>query len=327
MSGIQEYNQKYIRKINKVLEGQPDHIKGFANYMNETALSTRYAYLHDVINFVNKVNKPLEDLRFDDFSGYISSLEYKENGEPVTSSYRIAIYSAIKKYCKYLYVTNRIPENFMKDVERPRSIESQKTIQKRENGFLTKKEIAKYIHSVENNQSNRYRQPSEKWNKRDKAIIMVFLATGIRCSALMKLDIANVDFRNKNLIVTDKGGKVRIIDIPNDVLGAIKDWLEIRSDIIDDDYPALFISNRRKRMEPLSIYNVVHKYSNNIARKNITPHKLRATYGTQLYKETGDIYFVQDCMGHSNPKTTELYVRGENHTSKRASDIMGRMLV
>ena len=79
-------------------------------------------------------------------------------------------------------------------------------------------------------------------------------------------------------------------------------------------------------MDSTSIYNVVKKYSKNINGKNITPHKLRATYGTQLYNETGDIYFVQDCMGHSNPKTTELYVRDKKENRKKASDIMAKMI-
>ena len=60
--------------------------------------------------------------------------------------------------------------------------------------------------------------------------------------------------------------------------------------------------------------------------KNITPHKLRATYGTQLYNKTGDIYFVQECMGHSNPKVTELYVRDKKENTKRAGDIMDKLL-
>ena len=60
--------------------------------------------------------------------------------------------------------------------------------------------------------------------------------------------------------------------------------------------------------------------------KNITPHKLRATYGTQLYNKTGDIYFVQQCMGHTNPKTTELYVRERKQNTKRASDIMDKLI-
>ena len=115
--------------------------------------------------------------------------------------------------------------------------------------------------------------------------------------------------------------------MPDELVYDIEEWLSIRAKEIKDDEQALFISNRRRRMDQLSISNVVKKYSKVIEDKHITPHKLRATYGTQLYNETGDIYFVQECMGHSNPKTTELYVRGKKKNMKKASDIMSKMLV
>lgn len=79
-------------------------------------------------------------------------------------------------------------------------------------------------------------------------------------------------------------------------------------------------------MDQTSISRAVNKYSITIKGKHITPHKLRATYGTQLYNITKDIYFVQQCMGHSNPKTTELYVREDNKDRKKASDIMSGLI-
>ena len=79
-------------------------------------------------------------------------------------------------------------------------------------------------------------------------------------------------------------------------------------------------------MDEVTVYNVIKKYADCIPEKNISPHKLRATYGTQLYNKTGDIYFVQECMGHSNPKTTELYVREKKQNTKKASEIMGKFL-
>lgn len=325
-SGLQEFNKKYINKINNVLKNQPEIIKGFVNYMSDVALTTKYAYMHDVINFINKVNKPVEELTFDDFSDYIAGLEYKENGDPVTSSYRIAVYSALKKFNLYLYTTKRIPEYYMANIKRPKTIESQNTIEKRQNGFLTKTEISKYIYTVERNNVNKYRQVGQIWNKRDMLIIKIFLNTGIRCSALSKLDKSSIDFKNKTLIVTDKGSKVNKYDLSDDILDELEEWIYIRETEIKDTDSALFISNRRRRMDPITIYNVVNKYSKNISDKKITPHKLRATYGTQLYNETRDIYFVQECMGHSNPKTTELYVRDKKQNFKKASEIMSKIV-
>ena len=211
-------------------------------------------------------------------------------------------------------------------IEKPKNVESQETIKKREKGFLTQTEIMEYLQTVEDNIVNDYRNVSDIWNKRDLIIIKVFLSTGIRCSALSKLDISSVDLKNKTLIVTDKGSKVKLYDLTDEVIEDLKEWIEMRNSITTDEVSALFISNRKRRMDPITIYNVVNKYSKDIKDKHITPHKLRATYGTQLYNETGDIYFVQDCMGHKDPRTTELYVRGKKQNLKKASDIMGRII-
>ena len=327
MSGIQEFNYKYIKRINNNLKDQPDYIKGFINNMTNSSLTTKYTYLLDVINFTKKINKPVELLTLDDFSNYIADLEYKENGEQVTSSYRIAIYSALKKFSQYLYERKKIPEDYMLYVKKPKAIESEKTIMKRKNGFLTEREVSKYIQTVKNNDINKYRQINEIWNKRDLLIIKIFLATGIRCSALNKLDKSSIDFDEKILTVTDKGNKVKPFKLSDELIDCIIEWLNIREEKIKDNDSALFISNRKKRMDQRSISNVVKKYSKNIKNKNITPHKLRATYGTQLYKVTGNIYFVQRSMGHVNPKTTELYIRGvEEQDSQQAMDIMSQMI-
>ena len=75
-----------------------------------------------------------------------------------------------------------------------------------------------------------------------------------------------------------------------------------------------------------SISDVTKKYAFTIKGKNISPHKLRATYGTMLYNKTKDLYFVQKCMKHSSPKTTEIYIRGEGKENAEASEIMSKLL-
>ena len=326
MSGLQEFNNKYIKMINASLVGQPDCLKGFVSYMSNKSLTTRYAYLHNIIRFLEKVNKDVSELTLDDFAIYISDLEYRDNGKRSTSSYVIAVYSALKKFCKYLFDNKKIAENYMLYIEKPKKVESQETIKKREKGFLTQTEIMEYLQTVEDNIVNDYRNVSDIWNKRDLIIIKVFLSTGIRCSALAKLDVTSIDFNNGILTVTDKGDKVNTFVLGDELLDDIKEWLDMRKEQINDDNNALFISNRKKRMDQSSISNVVKKYSKYIKGKHITPHKLRATYGTQLYNATGDIYFVQECMGHTNPKTTELYVRDKKQNTRKAMDIMSQIL-
>lgn len=327
MNGRDEYNVKYLNKINKILSEQPAYLSGYTNSLTDTTVSTKYTYLNNVIGFINFINKDVSDLNFDDFISYIAKTEYKPNGENTSSSYRIAIYSALKRFSNYLFISGKINNDYMLSIKRPSNFESSKTVEKRSKGYLTEKEIDTYLRTVQTNVIHEFRQVGDAWNKRDTVIIKLFLFTGIRCSALNNINIDDIDFYNRTLIVMDKGNKVKKYDLPDELISEIEEWINIRSKLLlTNDKQCLFISNRRCRMNQTSINNIIKKYSGEIKGKNITPHKLRATYGTQLYNKTKDLYFVQDCMGHSNPKTTELYIRDKKENMKKASDIMSKII-
>lgn len=328
MNGNLDFNNKYLNKISNVIKNSPEYINGYYYYLNDLSITSRYSYINIVINFMKFTNKDVVQLNFDDFLSYLSHIEYKENGEITTSSYKISVYSALKRFCTYLFSSKKINENYMLNVKRPKSIEFQSTIEKRNAGYLTKNEIKKYLYDVENGVGTRKSMTrQEEWRERDSLIILIFLTTGIRCSALMKLDVNNINTEFKTLTVTDKGSKTKIYNISDEVIRMYYNWIKKRHLLLNGvNEDALFISNQRKRMDQSSIYRIVKKYSKNIKGKNITPHKLRATYGTQLYNSTKDIYFVQECMGHSNPKTTEIYIRDKKNTTQKASSIISDII-
>lgn len=330
MTGNLDYEYIYQKKINRILQ-ENSNLYGFYSFIIDQSISTVYNYLLHVKRFLNYVkDKPLTELNVDDFSGYMLKIQKNQkNGDKTTSSYKIAAYSALKKYSKYLIASNKLDKNPMDYIGRPKPIESQKTIIKRENGYLSETEILQYISTVENGVgTSKSKSHQQKWKTRDKAIIMIFLNTGIRCSALMKIDIEDIDFVNKTLTVTDKESYVNQYDLSDELLEIIQNWIDQRDVFLNGcNIDALFISNQRKRMNQASIYRVVNKYAEGIEGKHITPHKLRATYGTQLYDATKDVYFVQQCMNHSSPKTTELYIRGNGNQTKKASEIMGRLTI
>ena len=138
--------------------------------------------------------------------------------------------------------------------------------------------------------------------------------------------MSSVDLENCTLIVTDKGGKVKICDMPEVLVNHMKEWLQDRESILGDKAEeALFISNRLKRVSKRNIEDIVHRYSDVLGR-NISPHKLRATYGTRIYEETKDIVMVQECMGHANIETSRIYVRGKKNSIKQASEIMAQSI-
>lgn len=327
MKGTEEYELKYKNKIDKMIQNNPDkpYLKGFYNFMgSRLSISTKYDYIYYVVSFIDSNNKNIKDLDLDDYTNFLSQIEDR------TSSYQISVYSGLKKFAKYLLASKKTDDNPMDHIDRPKFIEKDTTIAKREIGYLDKREIKKYLSTARNGVgTSRAKARQENWKERDLLIILLLLSTGMRCSALYKLDLDSIDFNNKVLTSNEKGDKVRTYDLSDELIDDINKWLKKRKEILEDiQENALFISNQKSRMDQKSISRIVKKYSSDITNKNITPHKLRATYGTQLLKETNNIYFVQECMGHSNPKTTELYIRGEkNGNSKKASDIMSKILI
>lgn len=326
MSNVNLAEQKLRNKINDILTEYPEmpYLKSYVNFMKDSSLRTKYNYLLIVIRFMK--NRDINNLTFDDFNDYMEEVKYKENGETKTSSFQITTYAALKKFSEYLCVSHKISEHYMLYIKRPKSIESQKTIEKRGKGYLDEKEIKKLLKHIDY-YFNANRDTPEHWLARDKAIVYTFLNTGIRCAALMTIELDDLDLKEKTLMVTDKGSKVKQFDLSDSLCDVLKDWINYRNNIPgNENTTALFMSNRRQMMTEQTIFYTIKKYSSCIDNKNITPHKLRATYGTQLYNKTGDIYFVQDCMGHASPTTTELYIREKKQNTKKASDIMSKLL-
>lgn len=325
-SGAQEVNSKQLNRINNLIKNEPDYIKGFSSFMNYSSLGTKYTYLTYVINFTDFVQKDPSDYTFDDFLFYIEKNKYKDNGEQNTQSYQIAVYSALKKFSEYLFVSKRIPDHFMNHVHRPKAFDNQKTIEKRMNGYLEENEIKDMLDALDRNDVNKYRQAGKRTNFRDKLIVKTLLTTGMRCTALVKLDKSSVDFSNNTITTTDKGNKVKTYEMPQEYMDDLKYWIVLRDENANKDTDALFITKFGGRITQDSVKKITLKYSRGIKGKHITPHKLRATYGTQLYDYTGDIYFVQECMGHNNPKTTELYIRSKKNRTKDAASIINKII-
>ena len=327
MSGRSEMELKYRTKIKNVINDNIT-LKHYVNFINASECMTQYTYTCIVAAFLKNINKAETDLTFDDFNDYLSDIKYLDNNETKTSSYIITVYSALKKFCEYLYVSNKIKDNYMTHIKRPKAIEKQSTIQKREKAYLTETEIHKIIDNIYIDPSTK-RELADEWKARNRAIIYLFLFTGLRCSALSSIDLDDINFKDKVLFTTDKGSKVRRIDMPDALCKVLKEWIDVRRCLVDDTNKALFISNRKSRMSNQAIALMVNTYAKRcgISEKRITPHKLRATYGTQLQNATGDINFVRECMGHKSVETTKLYIRGNtNNNSKKAAEIMSAII-
>ena len=161
---------------------------------------------------------------------------------------------------------------------------------------------------------------------RDTAMLLLFLGTGIRVSECVGLNVEDLDFELNAFLVTRKGGDQSILYFPDQVADALQEYLAERAKI--DPLPghedALFLSLQKRRMTQRAVENMVKKYALVAAplKKRISPHKLRSTFGTNLYQETGDIYLVADVLGHSDVNTTRRHYAAMSDANKRKASRM-----
>lgn len=322
MKGTEEYNNGVHKLSLQMIENYPDrpYLEGYYYYvLSGLTYASAKQYLFYVIKFINDTGiKDVSKIKLDHYTKYMALMRDK------TSSYQIAVYSGLKKFSKYLKA-NGYCEDYMQYVNRPKFVETQKTKDKREKGYLTENEIKQVLNNKTTPQNKR-RNPV--WVARDDAIIYILLNTGIRRAALYKLDVSDVDMENKTISVMEKGEKPRIVYMSENVASKVEVWLKYREEYLGDKKSQAFLIARDKTRLGMQSIAIIAKNAGSVVKgKNITTHKYRGTYGTQLYNRTHDVYFVQDCMGHSSPTTTELYIRGQKtNMSKRAADLMDDLL-
>lgn len=156
---------------------------------------------------------------------------------------------------------------------------------------------------------------------RDTAMLLLFLGTGIRVSECVGLNLEDIDLDANAFLVTRKGGDQSILYFPSPVADALQDYLQQRQEIqpLEGHEDALFLSLQKRRITQRAVQNLVKKYAQVAAplKKRISPHKLRSTFGTNLYQETGDIYLVADVLGHADVNTTRKHYAAMTDAHKR----------
>ena len=159
-----------------------------------------------------------------------------------------------------------------------------------------------------------------KTKKRDMAILTLLLGTGIRVSECVGLDLNDIDPKNNGIKVHRKGGSEVMVYFGDEVAEALDAYLDERLEMEPQEgsTEAVFLSMQNRRINVRSVENLVKKYSRLVTTvKNITPHKLRSTYGTTLYQETGDIYLVADVLGHKDVNTTKKHYAAQADSRRR----------
>ena len=328
-------NTKRIRGILKELP--PFCTDFFRGIEPRTSARTRLAYAYDLktfFDFLKQVNPELkskklrdlplsllDEIKLMDLEEYMEYLKCysTEKREDLMNTERgiMRKVSTVKSFYNYFYRTERIQNN-------PASLLQLPKIHEKEIIRLDVDEVARFLDEVEDGECLTEKQKAyhAKTKLRDLAMMTLLLGTGLRVSECVGLNINDVDFRNGGLRIHRKGGKEVIVYFGAEVEYALQDYLSEREHIVPEEgsEEALFLSMQRKRINVRSVEKMVKKYAQLVTPlKKITPHKLRSTYGTNLYRETGDIYLVADVLGHSDANTTKKHYAALEDERRRSA--------
>lgn len=314
-----------IEKINRILEEDlPDFCtEYFVGISTETTTLTRLNYAYDIRTFFRylcakiprfkqkKTNEitpiDIESLSPFEIEAYLSYVEVYKGGDGniVRNSDRgkSRKLAAIRSLIKYFEKKQVIRYNPTASVDTPK-------LREKEIIRLNQEEISAMMDVVDTGAglSSHQQKYQENTRTRDLAMVSLFLGTGIRVSELVGIDLDDVNFEDFSFVVTRKGGARVILYFSDEVAGYLYDYYQMRIADTTTDEQALFLSLQKRRITTRAVENVIKKYSSVASPlKHITPHKLRSTYGTQLYRSTGDIYAVADVLGHRDVNTTRKH--------------------
>ncbi|MBQ9438630.1 MAG: tyrosine-type recombinase/integrase [Lachnospiraceae bacterium] len=332
-------DRENIEKMREILKELPSFTARFFRSIEDTtAARTKLAYAYDLrvfFSFLKKSNPSLSETLIRDFPMDILEkitredveeyLEYcslyDRDGETLENRElgKKRKLASLRSFYKYFYTSELISKNPAELVPMPKIHEKNIT-------RLEPDETAKLLDLVEDGQklTKAEQRFHSKTKVRDLALVTLLLGTGIRVSECVGLDLSDVDFETNGILIRRKGGKEQVVYFGDEVEEALKSYLAERSHIlpVSGHEEALFLSLQNRRISVRAVENLVKKYASKITTlKTITPHKLRSTYGTSLYRETGDIYLVADVLGHTDVNTTRKhYAAQEDENRRRAAN-------
>lgn len=337
-----EKNKKRLTKLRELEALLPPYV---TSYLDDKELSSQintviaYAYdLQTFFRFLTEKNVLLKDtavkdisidfleqLSFEDINEYQRYLRFNnstdgsetihQNQDKGIARRMAALRGFFEFACLHQYMKNNPTIGAAKRVKMP-----QKDIIR-----LNDEEVNDLINVVTNTNIKGNKLQLKKCQKtqlRDTALITLLLNTGIRVSECAGLDLDDVNFNYRTINIVRKGGSDAHLYFNEVTENALKDYIENERPLLlgntESDEQAVFISMKKSRMSISAIERMVKKYAKNATPdKKISPHKMRSTYGTALYKDTGDIRLVSDVLGHKDINTTAKHYAAMEEEHRR----------
>ena len=332
-----EVAKQNILKMREVIETLPSFCRTyFLGIQEQTSARTRLAYAYDLrvfFEYLHNVNPVcskmeitefqldiLEQITREDIEEYLNYISYYvKDDKEITNDERgkARKLSALRSLYNYFYQSEKITKNPTALVRTPK-------LHEKEIIRLEPNEVATLLDQVEAGEKLTPKEQvyHEKTKIRDVALLTLLLGTGIRVSECVGIDLKDLDFEVNGIRILRKGGKEAIVYFGDEVEDALLDYLDERDHMspCTGHEDALFLSLQMKRLSVRSVEKLVKKCASRVTTlKKITPHKLRSTYGTSLYQETGDIYLVADVLGHKDVNTTRKHYSAQDDLRRRSA--------
>ncbi len=336
----QDRNFSNLQKIDELLGELPYCCEDFFRGVEpNTSTLTRLNYCYDLRIFCDflckkkfRGKKDVLSLTLEDFEqvtetdmeiflSYLSRYEFRGRMLSCDERAKARKLSTVRSFYKYFFNKGLIEVNNTAKVSTPK-LHEKEIIRLEDDEVEHILGVAEFGSGISHHMEGYH----ERTSLRDTAILTVFLGTGIRISELVGLNNDSIDFKTNSFVITRKGGNKAILYFSEEVGDAIAAYLAQKENDqkVPADEKALFLSLQYKRISVRAVENLVKKYARIVSPlKKITPHKLRSTYGTALYRETGDIFIVADVLGHKDVNTTRKHYAAI--TEDRRKSVAGKV--
>ena len=336
MNGRVENDLKIYKSVEKQLNNFPNYVTDWYFYLkanNQSAMTCR-DYINKIKNFLLFINNDsIKNITTDMFTlnnitQYFINIQYKNDGNETSGSYRQCIWSCLNNFFDFLESRQYIKNNpiIIGKIKRPKNRDLDRINKNRK--LLSQDDFSKILKAVDEGVgSNKAKGYQVKYKNRDKLILLIFMTTGLRKTALESINIEDIDVDNHILSIIDKGHKAHNYYLNNTVMQILNIWIKERYDIIGNNTGALFISKEKNRMCGNSIVKIVDKYAYDALGYHISPHKLRSGLVSIMYAQKHDVEFCRRMIGHSQISTTQRYIVTNNEEREETASIMDMILM
>ena len=334
MQGRLETEIKKETVLLKKIQNMPEYLREW--YYNlkasQKTITTCRDYINKIEKFLTFINPSIKEIdpqniSLNDIQRYFILIQKREvNGQQAytSDSYQQTVWCCLNNFFGFLYNTNKISKNYMTMITKPKNKDLERINENRI--LLTKYDFNHILESVEEGAgSDKARVCQKRLKNRDRAILLLFMTTGMRETALSEINIEDIDFINNTLKVIDKGNKFHVYNLSEKTINSLDLWLQDREKWKTNS-DALFIAENGNRIGSSTLAKLVDKYCQDALGYHISPYKLRAGFCSILYQETGNAEFVRRAVGHSNIATTQRYIVTDNNERAKASELINNLL-